>query len=126
MFPPKHSSMRTAGPPGLATRSRGYRRALLLGGSALCGAAAVFVGVATRAANILPTQGTTNLAVPTRTPGSLTAKTLVGGVVTPGPISYTSTGVAATVSLSAPRTLIDWTTFEVGAGDSLTFSFVNN
>jgi filamentous hemagglutinin family protein len=85
----------------------------------------VFVGVATQAANILPTQGATNLAAPTGA-GSLTAKTLVGGVVTTGTIGYTSTGAAATVALSAPRTLIDWTTFEVGAGNTLTFNFVNN
>ena len=112
MFPPKD-------------RSHAYLRPLLLGGSALCGVAAVFVGVATRAANILPTQGAVNLAVPTPA-GSLVAKTLVGGVVTPGTISYASSGAAATVALSASRTLIDWTTFEVGAGNTLTFNFVNN
>ncbi len=125
MFPPKHRSTPSVCFSGPAMRSRAHRRALLLGGSALCGVAAVFVGVATRAANILPTQGATNLAV--RTPaGSLNAKTLVGGVVTPGTITYASSGVAATVALSAPRTLIDWTTFEVGPGNALTFNFVNN
>jgi filamentous hemagglutinin family protein len=126
MFPPKHRTAPSAALSGGARQSRACLRPLLLGGSALCGVAAVLVGVATRAANILPTQGATNLAVPIRTPGSLAAKTLVGGVVTPGTINYTSSGVAATVTLAAPRTLIDWTTFEVGPGNALTFNFANN
>ncbi len=74
---------------------------------------------------VLPTQGAVNLASPTPS-GSLASNTLVGGVETPGTTQYVSTGAAATVTLTASRTLIDWTTFEVGAGDTLDFNFTGS
>ncbi len=74
---------------------------------------------------VLPNQGSTNLATPT-TAGMLTGATLAGGVVTPGPVGYVSTGSVATLTLIASRTLIDWTTFEVGNGATLNFDFTNS
>ena len=111
------SSSATAAP----TRSGSLARALLLGGSAICGAVVAVDPVSARSFNVLPTQGTVDLAVAAT--GQLNAKTLQAGAVTPGTVAYASTGASATVSLSAPRTLIDWTTFHVGAGNSLAFQF---
>jgi hypothetical protein len=74
-------------------------------------------------ANILPRQGTTDLTMPTDGQGRLAATTLVGGAPLTGAVPYTSTGQAATISLKAPRTIIDWTTFEVGDGNTLNFQF---
>jgi predicted aspartyl protease len=91
----------------------------------LCGLALVVSSAPALAANILPIQGATNLATPTGA-GSLAVSTLVGSVVTPGTTGYTSTGATATVTLTAPRTLIDWTTFEVGAGNTLNFNFTGS
>ncbi len=110
------SAARSAGRPQDAFK------ALLLGGSALCGVALLSLGDGADAANILPTQAAVDLAVTGS--GSLATKVLSGGVVTPGTVTYTSTGATAAVTLtSAPRTLIDWTTFEVGTGNTLTFNF---
>jgi hypothetical protein len=74
---------------------------------------------------ILPTQGSANLATPTSL-GSLTDAILSGGIVAQGTVGYISIGSVATVTLTAPRTLIDWTTFEVGPGATLNFQFTNS
>src|SRR5580704_8057110 len=118
-----------AGPAGRSraglqkTHSRGASlRSLLLGGTALCGVAVVGADEA-RAANILPTQGAVNLA--TAGAGSVATKVLNAGAVTAGTAGYTSTGATAAINLSATRTLIDWSTYEVGTGNTLTYNFAN-
>lgn len=110
-------SARTARP---TLRSTTRLRAVLLGGSAICGVALAGWGGEAGASN-LPTQGAVDLAVAAS--GSLNVKTLVGGAATPGAVGFVSTGVTATVSLTAPRTLIDWTTFHVAARNTLNFTF---
>ena len=112
--------MSSSSAAGVPARSGTRPRALLLGGSAIC---CVMIADLAHAQtfNVLPTQGAVDLAVAAA--GQLNVKTLQAGAVTPGMVTYSSTGAAATVSLSAPRTLIEWTTFQVGEGNSLAFQF---
>ena len=112
--------MSSSSAAGIPARSGTRHRALMLGGSAICCVMIADLAHA-RTFNVLPTQGAVDLAVAAA--GQLNVKTLQAGAVTPGVVTYSSTGAAATVSLSAPRTLIDWTTFQVGAGNSLVFQF---
>ncbi|MDB5481350.1 MAG: hypothetical protein JWO83_2403, partial [Caulobacteraceae bacterium] len=108
-----------------AARSRTALRALLLGGTAFCGVAMLAAAGVARASNILPTQAGINLT--TAGSGTLAAKVLSGGAVAPGAVNYTSTGPSATLTLPATsRTLIDWTSFGVGAANTLNFVFTNS
>src|SRR5438045_3900397 len=100
MSVPKDRPMPSASAVQTTVRSRGRVRALLLGGTAICGALATTAPRPATAANILPTQGTTNLAL--QAGGSINVKTLQAGVVTPGTVNFNSTGAAATVNLTAP------------------------
>src|SRR5579859_7038606 len=83
-------------------------RTLLSAGTALCAVAALTVAGGAAWASILPTQLSTNLAVAGA--GSVNTKVLTNGAVVPATANYVSTGAAATLTLVAPRTLIDWTT----------------
>ena len=103
--------------------SSSTRRALLRAGTALCGVAALALTAGAAGAVSLPTQLSVNLA--TAGAGSVNTKVLSGGAVTPATANYVSTGATATVTLAAPRTLIDWTTFHVDAGSTLNFTFTN-
>src|SRR5579859_3638323 len=123
MFAPKERAMPSASAAGPA-RSRTALRALLLGGSAFCGLALLSAADVARATNILPTQAAVNLT--TAGAGKIAAKVLSGVAVAPGTVNYTSTGTAATLTLPAQRTLIDWKTFGVGSTNSLTFDFTSS
>src|SRR5579859_7000812 len=98
-------------------------RARLQVGTAMCGVAALALAWGAARAAILPTQLSTNLATPGS--GSVNTKVPFNGVVVPGTANYVSTGASATLTLVRPRTLIDWTTFEVGPGSTLNFAFTN-
>ena len=89
----------------------------------LCGAAAwAITGSAWALTPTMPVQGSADLSISGA--GNLNAKILSGGAVTGSTIAYTSTGSTANVTLAAPRTLVDWTTFNVGVGNTLNFNFV--
>ncbi len=119
----EHTSMLPQAQNSDAEHVPGKVRTLLLGGTALYACAALALAGGSARASVLPTQLSTNLAVAGA--GSVNTKVLVSGAVTPASVNYVSTGVAATVTVVAPRTLIDWTTFEVGAGSTLNFAFTN-
>jgi hypothetical protein len=106
-----------------ATRFPAKMRTLLMAGTTLCGVAALALAGGAARASILPTQLSTNLA--TVGAGAVNTKVLTTGVVTPSTANYVSTGATATLTLVAPRTLIDWTTFHVDAGSTLNFAFTN-
>src|SRR5580658_6132329 len=125
MYAPKDRTMPPASAPRVAARPPTALRALLLGGTAFCGVATLSAPDVARATNILPTQGGVNLT--TAGTGTINAKILVGGVVTPTTFGYVSTGPTATLTLpAAPRTLVDWNTFGVGTTNTLNFVFTNS
>ena len=102
-------------------KSHAARRALL-GGTALCGAAVLMISGPAVAATTLPTQGGANLA--NAGSGTLATKVLSGGSVTASTAGYSSDGTTATVNVSGhPKTLIDWSSFNVASGKTLNFSF---
>ncbi len=97
-------------------------RVLLLGGSAL----AMLTSGAVSAAG-LPTQLTTDLS--NVGAGSLNTQVLNAGVATAGTAAYmtrSATGLTANVALTAPRTLIDWTSFDVTSGNTVNFNFAGS
>src|SRR5579859_3488214 len=121
--PKGQSSMSSRAQPAKAVLAAMKRRTRLRTGTAICGVAAVALAGGVARAAILPTQLSTNLA--TAGAGAVNTKVAVNGTVVPSSANYVSTGAAATVTLVRPRTLIDWTTFEVGAGSTLNFNFTN-
>jgi filamentous hemagglutinin len=74
----------------------------------------------------LPTQGAVDLSVATAA-GSLNTKITDGaGNAIGSTAAFTSTGASATVDVSGnARTVINWTTFDVGNGKTLNFTFNN-
>ena len=103
-------------------RSPSGLRVLLLGGSAL----AMLTSGAVSAAG-LPTQLTTDLS--NVGAGSINTQVLNAGVATAGTVAYTTksaTGLTANVALTAPRTLIDWTSFDVTSGNTVNFNFAGS
>jgi hypothetical protein len=110
--------MPTARVIALAAGSR--RR--LLAQSALCGAAAMALSTPVLAGGpVMPTQTSSGANLAVSSTGTLTAKTSSGtGGAT---YSVNMAGTAATITLGQPRTLIDWTTYEVGSGGQITYDF---
>ena len=113
---------------GLASHPNEGRRKALLAGTGLYTIALVAFGGSALAGNLLPTQGSTNLASGIN--GSVATKVLVGSAVTAGSANYTSNsmpaGSTATLTLTAARTLIDWDTYQVGTGNTLTYNFTQS
>ena len=103
-------------------RSRSGHRVLLLGGSAL----AMLTSGAVSAAG-LPTQLTTDLSKVGA--GSINTQVLTAGAVAAGTVAYTTksaAGLTADVALTAPRTLVDWTSFDVTSGNTVNFNFAGS
>ena len=94
------------GTPSIARGGR-PERGELLGRTALCGALAALAAVVASPALALPTQA--------RTP----AQVNTGGVLP----DVASTATETDVTLHAPRTVIDWTNYNVAAGQTVKYTF---
>ena len=105
-----------------ALKSKSRLRSALLGGSALCAAS---VGAAWAAG--MPTQGVT-VDLSNNSTAPVITKVLGAGpsVVTQNATTTVNVaGTVADVTLTAPRTLIDWTTFDVATGNTVNFDFAS-
>ena len=118
------------------SRSPSGRRSALL-----CGAAAFVITMAGAAGETsaagMPTSGTINLSTPNAAgtfpfgaPGAQTSNATLHATATTTnaagsfpTYAVNPTGTASTISLNATRTLIDWTTYDVGLNKTLTYNF---